>query len=108
MPKMLRVMKDEPPALAPFLSRLTWRYDPYIIDAIWSRRNREWIVKVNGEVVDAFPSIMGLNAFLRHIGDDLRSGTFTVQAWRDEHVTLAIIEDETIPDNLRLLGAPLA
>lgn len=106
MPAMLRVMRDEPPALAPFLSRMTWRYDPYVIDATWSRRDRLWSVKINGQLVDTFPSIARINEFLRWTGDDLRAGTFDAEAWRNAHLDLIVESDDALPPDLKLLKAP--
>ena len=106
MPPLLRVMSDDPPALAPFLVRLTWHHDPYVIDATWSRRDRSWTVRIDGARVDTFPTIRAVNAFLHWIGDDLRAQTWSLAAWRDAHVDVTIAEGQVLPEELRRLGRP--
>ena len=106
MPTLLRTVKDEPPALVPFLTGLTWRYGKYRITATWNQSSRRWTLKVGVETVDTFTTITAINAWLRDVGDDLRAGTFTVEGYLDRHAVVTFEEDDGTGDELARLRLP--
>lgn len=83
-----------------------YRYGQYIIDVIWDRRAKRWVLKVNGERVEELPNITAVNAFMRESGDDFRAGTFTSEAYQDRHATVTIQMDDADTDELARLRLP--
>lgn len=106
MPALLRTVRDEPPALVPFLTGITWRYGKYRITVTWNRASRRWTLRVNGETVDTFPTITAINAWLRDVGDDLRADTFTVEGYQERHGTVVFESTDDDADELARLRLP--
>jgi hypothetical protein len=110
MPKLLRTVSDEPPALIAFLSRIEWQYGHITVRAIWKRTLRIWNVTIGNQCVAQLPTISHLNQWWRDNADELRAGIIPE---RQIDVTDMIIEarvreiQSPLPPELARLRTPI-